>query len=182
MGYTTDFTGSFGLNKELSPKMKMYLDKFNETRRMRRTLDSVFGIEGEFYVFGGGDFGQDREENIVDFNKPSTTQAGLWCQWKPSEDGTQIEWDGAEKFYNYTEWLVYLIEKILAPNGYVLNGEVEYQGEERDDNGTIEVKDNVVYLDGTKQGIDESIRPDVVLILDGLEPSLPMNEMKLLGE
>ena len=59
MGYTTDFSGRFELNKQLSPKMKQYLTLLNETRRMKRNTDEVFGVQGEFFVFGGGDFGGD---------------------------------------------------------------------------------------------------------------------------
>jgi len=201
MGYTTDFSGEFGLNKELSPKMKQYLTLFNETRRMKRNTDEVFGVEGEFFVFGGGSFGQDREPNIVDYNEPPSTQPSLWNQWTPSHDRMAIEWDGAEKFYNYTEWLVYLIHKILAPNGYVLNGVVEWQGEEVGDVGEIFVENNRVFIqewkgqkhevtpqNATKFGrvngnyVDQKdfMRTDVVLILEGTDTELPNGVVKLL--
>ena len=170
MGYTTDFSGKFNLNKELSPKMAQYLKLFNETRRMKRNTDEVFGVDGEFFIFGGGDFGQNREPNIIDFNQPPITQPSLWCQWCPTNDLMGIEWDGGEKFYNYTEWLVYLIHKILAPNGYVLNGVVEWEGEERNDVGSIIVENNRVFTqeDGfTRREVNPShnMRTDVVLIL-----------------
>jgi hypothetical protein len=42
------------------------------------------------------------------------------------------------------EWLDYLIENFLEPWGIKVNGEVEWQGEERDDRGLIVVKDNEV--------------------------------------
>ena len=203
MGYTTDFSGRFELNKELSPKMEQYLKLFNETRRMERNTDEVFGVQGEFFVFGGGSFGQDHEDNIVDFNEPPSTQPSLWNQWTPSDDRMGIEWDCGEKFYNYTEWLVYLIHKILAPNGYVLNGVVEYSGEESGDVGEIVVVDNRVfvrekYQDGdngesTPQNaqkfgrvngnyvyIKDFMRTDVVLILDGTDNELPNGVVKLL--
>ena len=203
MGYTTDFSGRFELNKELSPKMEQYLKLFNETRRMERNTDEVFGVQGEFYVFGGGSFGQDHEDNIVDFNEPPSTQPSLWNQWTPSDDRMGIEWDCGEKFYNYTEWLVYLIHKILAPNGYVLNGVVEYSGEEVGDVGEIVVVDNRVfvrekYQDGdngeiTPQNaqkfgrvngnyvyVKDFMRTDVVLILDGTDNELPNGVVKLL--
>ena len=67
-----------------------------------------------------------------------------YCQWVPSRDGLGIEWDGNEKFYYYVEWLEYIIEHFLKPKGYVLNGAVPYQGEEMDDMGQLEVKDNEV--------------------------------------
>ena len=146
MGYTTDFSGRFELDKPLAPKMKKFLTLLNETRRMKRNVDEAFGIEGEFFVFGTGSYGQDHDNSIVDFNQQPSTQPSLWCQWVPNEDGTAIEWDGGEKFYAYSEWLFYLINKILAPNGYTLNGTVIWQGEETGDVGKIHVVDNVVTV------------------------------------
>lgn len=144
MGYTTDFRGRFKLNKTLDAKTATYLRKFSETRRMKRKLDAKYGVEGEFYVDGGGCFGQDREPSITDYNSPPKTQPGLWCQWVPSDDGEGVEWNGAEKFYEYVAWLEYLIKNFLAPKGYVLNGKVQYRGEDFEDIGTIVVKSNVV--------------------------------------
>ena len=146
MGYTTDFSGRFELDKPLAPKMKKFLTLLNETRRMKRNVDEAFGIDGEFFVFGTGSYGQDHDNSIVDFNQQPSTQPSLWCQWVPNEDGTAIEWDGGEKFYAYSEWLFYLINKILAPNGYTLNGTVIWQGEETGDVGKIHVVDNVVTV------------------------------------
>lgn len=146
MGYTTDFGGRFELDKPLAPKMKKFLTLLNETRRMKRNVDEAFGIEGEFFVFGTGDYGQNNDSTIVDFNQQPSTQPSLWCQWVPNEDGTAIEWDGGEKFYAYSEWLFYIINKILAPNGYTLNGTVVWQGEETGDVGKIHVVDNVVTV------------------------------------
>ena len=171
MGYTTDFSGRFELNKELSPKMAQYLTLFNETRRMKRNTDEVFGVDGEFFVFGGDSYGQDQESNIVDFNNQPSTQPSLWCQWTPTSDRMGIEWDGGDKFYSYTEWLVYLIHKFLAPNGYVLNGVVEWSGEETGDVGEIFVEDNKVFIQewkGNKHEVlpSSNMRTDVVLILD----------------
>jgi hypothetical protein len=73
-------------------------------------------------------------------------QPGLWCQWVPNEDGTALVWDGGEKFYEYVEWIEYIITNFLKPWGIVANGQVEWQGEERDDHGVIDVKDNVVRV------------------------------------
>lgn len=144
MGYTTDFNGTLKLNKKLSEEDHKFLNKLAETRRMARKVDAKYGVEGEFYVDGGGMFGQGREDNVIDHNRPPRTQPSLWLQWVPTEDGMGIEWDGGEKFYNYVEWLEYLIEKILEPRGYILNGEVYWYGEDRGDNGIIKVKDNQV--------------------------------------
>jgi hypothetical protein len=157
MGYSTDFFGRFELNKELDDEMFNFLKDFNDSRRMKRNLDG-FGIEGEFYVKGTDEFGIGGFGDIIDYNKPPSTQPGLWCQWTPTEDRKGIEWDEGEKFYYYTEWLVYLINKILAPNGYVLNGTIEWEGDDRDDRGKIIVEDNKVFL---KQGrIKEEATPE----------------------
>jgi hypothetical protein len=148
MGYTTDFTGKFELNKKLDLETYMFLRKLNDTRRMARKTDKKYGVEGEFFVDGGEDddrfFSNKAKSNIIDYNTPPKTQPGLWCQWTPTEDAKHIEWDEGEKFYAYIEWLEYIIEKVLKPKGYKLNGEVEYQGEDPSDFGMIVVTDNVV--------------------------------------
>lgn len=152
MGYTTDFTGSFKLDKPLSEPHKEYLNRFSYSRRMKRNaakadkLDDPIrlaaglpiGKEGAFYV--GNKLGAD----VLDYNKPPSGQPGLWCQWVPNHDGTRIEWDEGEKFYNYVEWIAYIIEHFLEPWGYVLNGEAEWRGEDTGDLGQIVVKENVV--------------------------------------
>lgn len=122
MGTHTDFFGSFEINKQLDVDTLTLLQKLNDTRRMKRKLDAKFGIDGEFYV-------EDNNNGIVDINRPPSTQPGLWCQWRPNENGTEIEWDENEKFYNYVEWLQYIVDKILKPRGYFLTGEVEYNGD-----------------------------------------------------
>jgi hypothetical protein len=144
MGYQTDFRGRFELNKALDQETNDFLVKFSKTRRMARNLPKEYGVEGEFYVDGGGDYGQAPEDNVINHNRPPRTQPELWCQWVPTEDGKGIEWDGGEKFYGYVEWIQYLIAKVLAPKGYVLNGAVDWRGEEWEDTGTIFITDNKV--------------------------------------
>jgi hypothetical protein len=147
MGYTTDFEGTFKFNKRLDPVTLRFLKKFNDTRRMgRKGLSSKYGVEGEFYVGGKGWAGQDRDESVIDYNKPPRTQPGLWCQWRPTEDGRELAWDGNEKFYEYIPWLEYLIEKVLSPKGYSLTGVVKWQGEDPADFGVISVKDNKIEV------------------------------------
>lgn len=57
-----------------------------------------------------------------------------------------LEWDGNEKFYNYVEWLQYIITNVLAPRGYILSGSVTWQGEDNQDMGKIVVKDNKIKV------------------------------------
>lgn len=84
-------------------------------------------------------FSSDQKEAIRNGAQP-----GLWCQWVLTADGTQLEWDGGEKFYNYVEWLQYLITNFFEPWGIKLNGQIEWFGEDRGDFGKIVVIDNKV--------------------------------------
>lgn len=155
MGYSTDFEGSFQLDRQLSPAHASYLRAFAETRRMHRSsgtagdpLRDAVGLppKPEYFVSGDGFCGQDSDESVLNYNSPPPGQPGLWCQWVPSENLDAIEWDGHEKFYHYVEWLTYLIKHFLEPWGYRLNGDVEWEGEGRGDIGRIIVTDNVVSV------------------------------------
>jgi len=159
VGYTTDFEGSFKLNRTLSSEHKAYLTAFSNTRRMSRNayktrtrpdplryaVNLKVGPEGAYFVGEEGLFGQGTDaDDIINYNEPPMGQPGLWCQWEPNEDGTCIQWDGGEKFYHYIEWLEYLIEHFLKPWKYRLNGRVTWSGELHGDIGTIIVENNCV--------------------------------------
>lgn len=159
MGYTTDFDGQFTLDRPLEVKHKNYLEAFSNSRRMKRDSelvkdlpDPVRELSGlpclpEYYVGGAKEnHGQTRTADIIEYNYPPDGQPGLWCQWVPTEDGTGIKWDGGEKFYEYVEWLKYIIEHFLKPWGYVMNGVVSWEGEDSGDTGDIKVTDNEVKV------------------------------------
>jgi hypothetical protein len=147
MGYSTDFYGQFQLDRPADPELQRILKGLNKTRRVKRNVDPMrYGVEGEFYFEGTGFMGQDDDPSILDHNRPPATQPGLWCQWELSDDNITIEWDGGEKFYDYIEWIKYIIERVLKPRKYKLNGVVEWQGEERDDIGLITIKNNKVTI------------------------------------
>lgn len=160
MGYHTDFEGHFTLDKRLAEKHARYLTKFAETRRMKRNAsfllggeDSVrtlvglsIGVEGGYFVGGCGFFGQDRDVSVVDYNTPPAGQPGLWCHWVPTTDRMGIKWDESEKFYEYKEWLQYIVQHFLKPWGYTCSGSVTWQGEDESDKGILVVTDNVVLV------------------------------------
>ena len=161
MGYTTDFYGTLKFNKEITSQLKDYINKFSSTRRMPRDNEKIkkifpdwkemcffgeLGNKGEYFVPPTVNFGQDRDESIIDYNGfKDAVHPGLWCQWIINDDN-ELEWDGNEKFYNYKKWLQYLINNFFAPLGYVLNGDIEWQGEDRDDFGNIHVVDNEIEM------------------------------------
>jgi hypothetical protein len=163
MGYTTDFWGEITLDKPLTEEQETFINTFSATRRMKRDVEAIeslglsedslhnsvglpLGIEGEFFVRDDGDFGQSLDTSIIDYNKPPTPQPGLWCQWVIEEDGerNKIVHDGGEKFYNYGEWMKYIIQNFIATWGLVANGEIRWSGEEADDMGIIKVVNNKV--------------------------------------
>jgi hypothetical protein len=192
MGYSTDFFGRWELNKPLTDEQANYINKLANTRRMKRdvkklnelykgehglvgvpktaTAEQIYGVDGEFFVGGGGFAGQDSDESIVDYNTPpgirpyddrhrigyhlneenkkyvkDSFQPSLWCQWN-IVDNKYVEWDGSEKFYFYTEWIKYYIDNFFKPWGVLLNGEVGWQGEDREDIGKIIITDNEVKV------------------------------------
>ena len=162
MGYTTDFEGRFELDHELTDELYEYLSTFAEVRHIKRNNEKIkelfpdwqehclcmgLGVDGEYFVRDDGDFGQSRDDSIINYNMPSDSQPGLWCQWIPTPDKKHIEWNGGEKFYNYIEWLDYIIVNFLEPNNYLLNGEVKWQGESSNDYGIIIVTNNEIIIE-----------------------------------
>lgn len=81
-------------------------------------------------------------QTLQDFNKTqhdgiAGVPGSTWCQWVPSDDGTTLVWDEQEKFYEYTQWLQYLVHHYFGPWGCTLDGEVEWNGDDVDDRGSI---------------------------------------------
>lgn len=159
MGYTTTFYGAFDIFPILNDSHNLYLKKFNETRRMKRDaiktgrledplrfdVDLPVGIDAEFFVGSKESYGQDYDcPSLIDVNEPPSSQPGLWCKWCPSDDGSKLEWDGAEKFYDYDKWLIYLIENFFKRWKYVLNGKISWQGEDPDNVGTLIIVNNTL--------------------------------------
>ena len=184
MGYTTDFEGHMelkqievkntdgkGVNLNLTIEEVMTLvNGLAKTRRMCRDLSKIsdengmlngvhyseYGVEGEFYYNKDSECsGQDKDNSILDENKESKSQHGLWSHWTIGfyragmflkEESYILEWDGGEKFYAYTEWLDYLNENIFKPNNIVMDGEIQWRGEDNEDMGKIISKDGVIKV------------------------------------
>lgn len=162
MGYTTDFSGSFKFKKAPSEEQINFINAFSNSRRMGRDvqklkdkwngeygLDGNYGTEGEYFILDMNS----NDPSILDYNRPPSTQPGLWCQWiiEEQEDSKfELVWDGGEKFYEYEAWLQYMLDHFFNPWGLVLNGKVKWQGEEMDDRGLITVKNNVMTVKNLK--------------------------------
>jgi hypothetical protein len=114
---------------------------------------------GPYYIDGSGFAGQGLDDDVRNYNNSPEAQMGLWCQWVPNDDGTAIEWDQNEKFYDAVEWMGYLMEHFLGHDpvakrvdperfaflqGHTCNGVIQAQGEDAEDQWLIIVADNQV--------------------------------------
>lgn len=151
MGYTTDFYGRITINPPLNNEEIDFLNKFSSTRRMLRK-------NGPYFVDGKGYGGSDKEGDVLDYNKPSDGQPGLWCQWIPAAGGTALEYNGEGKFYDAEEWMRYIIDHFLKPDAkakeslpflqanHSCNGSILAQGEDILDRWKLVVTDNSVGI------------------------------------
>jgi len=110
---------------------------------------------------------------ISDNHHDDTKFPGAYCQWVTDKYGYYLEWDGKEKFYEYIEWLEWLIENKFEQWDIVLNGSLEWQGEEARDRGIITVKDNVVIYKKTLVTYDDD---KIKRLRDLLAPQLEWYE------
>lgn len=172
MGYTTDFEGKISVTPALNADEVSYLRDFAESRRMNRD-------EGPYFVKGIGGPGP----GVIDHNYPDPSQPGLWCQWVPTDDGSAIEWDGVEKFYNAQEWMTYVIGLISQrPDAFeyarmieaderfarftfdhVLDGQIDAQGGNPEDRWRLIVTDNEVTRQNAVIAWDSVETPDPAL-------------------
>lgn len=164
MGYDTWFRGGFNIWPELCPEHFAYLRKFSQIRHVKRNLKLLknvsdpereavglpIGEDGLFYVGGKSWFepGKDEDASIVNFNHTPSGAFSFYCCWTPTEDRQQLVWDGSEKFYYYVEWLQFVIDNFFKPWGYVLNGSVDWHGEDFFDTGTIVLNNNQIEVFG----------------------------------
>lgn len=147
------------MKRNVNKLMTIYKGKHGTPLPASDRPADIYGYEGEYFAKDDGNMGQNGDESVIDHNKAPGQigwggghkygQPGLWCGWEISEDGKFLQWDGGEKFYDYVDWLKYLIKHFFSPWGHKLNGEIKWFGEERTDIGTIVVKNNVVT---TKKG------------------------------
>lgn len=66
-------------------------------------------------------------------------------QWVPSFTLDAIVWDGQEKFYDYVEWMQWLLGW-LTLKGIVANGALYWSGENITDHGEIIVENSTVRV------------------------------------
>ncbi len=186
MGYITEFEGSLTIKEPVKKEFYEYINRFSEVRHMQRDNDKIkktypnwkdlcfhenLGTDGEYFVVPTKNnfAGQNDDGTILNCNRSSKTQPGLWCQWiitpensadaeTKSEFPAYLEWNGTEKFYAYVRWLDYLIHNFFETEGYHLSGTIYWRGEAFDDIGFIICRDNKIHV---KVNEEESLRKDL---------------------
>lgn len=106
---------------------------------------------------------------------------GYWCHWNfldnsenpLFDDGIELVdvdeligkkqlrfgWDGSEKFYDYEDWLRFMIFHFFIPSGVFLNGATLAVGEGDGDAKYIIIKNNeVLAVDALSKGADVALR------------------------
>jgi len=100
--------------------------------------------------------------------RPDPKFPGYYCQWTVNEDATALVWDGGEKFYEYVDWMNYIIDNFLKPWGVTLSGTIHYQGEAIGDHGNLVIRDGkcVQVADTSVSG---DLHNDLETYIDELE-------------
>lgn len=68
-----------------------------------------------------------------------------YMQWVPSESLDAIVYDGNEKFYDYAQWLQWVLDQ-LQKMGVTAEGSIVWQGESTGDTGVLTVNANVLIV------------------------------------
>jgi len=174
VGYDLRFDGRFDIAPPLPPDRNRYLTAFSLSWRRPRDpskLDNAaepgheavglpVGREAAFYVGGAPHTHDDGDDvSVLSFARPPEGQPGVRCCWRPTPDGSHLEWDGCEKFGAYSDWLRYLAETFLGPWGHSLSGRVRWTGEDGAE-GTLSAHDGVVAdeADVPETPLDEEVR------------------------
>ena|SRR5579884_1223431 len=168
MGYVTWFMGRLKLDKPLEPHHLAYLQAFHRAQHVQwdvhlleqepDPLREAVGLPlGEYgCYFTGRGFKKEYSYPPWYYNGRAEIDPAYLgsvcpgtpyhiCGWRPSEDDTELV-ASLDKFYGYIQWLHYLLDHFLLPWSYVLNGKMDWQGEEEEDMGTILVENNVITV------------------------------------
>ncbi|ELR16994.1 uncharacterized protein ACA1_304360 [Acanthamoeba castellanii str. Neff] len=118
MGYETDFEGELNIRPRLADE---FVARFNDVASRRNNVYGD-GDEGSFdhLVFGkrgtaAGARVQERYDNPAWTGVPS-----CWNAWQlknePGKTCTILHWEGNSKFYNYVQWLQFVVDYIIREN------------------------------------------------------------------
>ena len=140
-GDATELEGYFKVNKPLDEETQFIIRGLRHGMSQKRDSQLLadylgmsleeclikYGVDGQLYV---------KDNNVAVICHKGYIKQQITYQpwigsfiprfsWKYFPEEQAIRWDRSEKFYCYVEWIQYLIDYVLAPRGYVLNGHVE---------------------------------------------------------
>lgn len=95
MGYQVDHLGAFEVTPPLSTETRTWID---------------------------GPLQEDPWEAAA--NRGLQLDLDTHCTWWTGGDATRLEWTGAEKSYDGTAWLQWLLDHVLGPEGHAVTGTV----------------------------------------------------------
>lgn len=115
MGYTTKFVGEFQANKPISITLIGLLEKLASEELTASDIEELCW----------------------------PTVPDHYFQWEVTKDRKGVQWNGGEKFYDYVEWLQWLIDvlKKKQHGNIMLSGQIEYRGEDSRDWGFLKIVD-----------------------------------------
>jgi hypothetical protein len=150
MGYNYFYSGGVGLDKPLDEKTKKLIERLCLVNRVKRDVSKIdsdpkdYGVEGEFHLNLTNN--TNCESTIDELDPPSSPPDTSSC-WKYDAKGNFMYVDDNYNgsWEDVMQWLNYYITKIFKPRGYILDGKICYDGEERDDGGSIICQHNKVF-------------------------------------
>lgn len=170
MSYYTYFDGAIQFNKPLNNDLADFIKKFAATRHFQRDTETLmqeldenninikdilppvpgindFGENCKFFAIPNHDSKWNNTwlDSVMDFNSPPEDCPSLWCDIYLSKTHDKLYLRNGTN-YRYVSWLEWLIKYFFAPAGYILNGSVCYNGEDRDDRGVIVVENNSISV------------------------------------
>ena len=161
IGYTTDFTGQFRLDRRLAPEHAAYLRAFNEARHMRLNAKRAETVADHWRVAAGLPVGREgmyctfmtagasaARGLVLEDASPLGPNTSRYCGWVPTDDDRGIAWDGAASG-GFAAWLAFVVEHFLDRWGYAVRGAVAWEGETAGDTGVLVVLNNRIVVAGS---------------------------------
>jgi hypothetical protein len=160
------FTGVFALNRHLDTATATLVHNIGQNRHVARDINKIaqhknLNLEDAVALYGKyGEYFFETDAPVMlksHVEQSCCAFPGLHCGWdyvvnwqatRSMDPIPVIKYIGQGKAIdNFAHWLLFLVDRILAPRGYVLNGMVVFNGyQTHKEHGIIRIEDNVMTL------------------------------------
>lgn len=155
MGTTTMLEGEFLVTPAITDDNVLNLLKGLENAQKVHSRKSRAKLNEDSVKKCSKKYSSDESDNdIITYDNDSLSFLLKWIddnkppyhlhEWIYDKKSSVFRWSNSEKVHTYVECLKYLIEKILKPNGYTLNGTIAWNWDYTDHTGNIVVDNNNV--------------------------------------